>query len=632
MPRTFPVVVLHASVAVSALCLRPACAWEFPALPEAARTPTADVPAAADPRGYPDAEGFRTRVGAVVRTLSVEDLATWRRGYFAGGDPGKYLPGAAIARLMADPQDPEALRYQNDDRSYREHYHFAAVNWARFLPLYGQTALTDETRRKLADAFHAFNYLQVGGTENHRTMWMTSANVLPCFLGVGSNRQSREETLANAKRQLRDYVKGLYFAGSGEWDSSTYLMFTVNGLLNIYDFSPDPECRLLAQAGLDLMVAGYALKYTGGIFCGPNQRGHAKRPYETIADQTGFLWWGPDAPDNAAKRDYRYALHAATSAWRPGPALTAIARRRLPNLPAEQRNSKANYWYGQRIEPRAGATQESLWIAPDLTMGSLWNAHASQHTRFMIAVDTPTGAVAFTGGHPRQCDHNARKTGLGFRDGTGRYVQSAQWGDTYLCMALVPDEEEADYAYFAYPPSCQPEDFEGWTLFRTSTAVVAVRALGGAQERAATPPDKAGARDPILKFSGRRTGFFVVVGGADLPAKLADRVPDTSRFASDLTVAWRTADGQRVAATFDPDPAGDLHGNRACRFAVAGVPQDLASWPIFGGPFVRQTPGRLEVTDGRDGFAVDFWGDMPRYEQSDFSLNPEQSPCRGAVL
>ena len=74
-----------------------------------------------------------------------------------------------------------------------------AKDWARFMPLYGSTALTDETRLKLADAFHAYNYLRVGGTENHRTMWMTSANVLPHFLGVGSNRQSREEAIATAK-------------------------------------------------------------------------------------------------------------------------------------------------------------------------------------------------------------------------------------------------------------------------------------------------------------------------------------------------------------------------------------------------------------------------------------------------
>jgi hypothetical protein len=572
-----------------------------------------EVPAAADPRGYPDADGLRTRADAVLRTLAAEDLGTWRRGYFAGGDPGKYLPGAAMSRLMLDPADAEARRYMNDDRSYREHYHFAAVNWARFYPLYGATALTNETRKRLVDVFKGYNYLDVGGTENHRTMWMTSANVLPHFLGVGTNHRSLSETLAEAKRQLRRYVKGLYAAGPGEWDSSTYLMFTVNGLLNIYDFSPDPECRQLAQAGLDILVAAYALKYTDGIFCGPHQRGHARRPHETIADQTGYLWWGSHAAAADAKRDYRYAVPALTSAWRPGAVLTAIARRDIVGLPVEQRNSKANYWYGQKLEPKAGVTQESLWIAPQLTLGSLWNAHASQHTRFMIAAETPAGAVTFTGGHPRQSDHTGQKTGLGFRDGTGRYVQSAQLGDTYLAMALVPDADEADYAYFAYPPECVPETQGDWTLFRAGESVVAVHALGMAAELATTPPDKKGVTEPLLRFRGRRTGFFVVVGGAELPAALAQRVPDTRRFETDLVVAWRTADGRSATAAFNPDPNGDLHGDRACRFAVDGAPVDLSAWSIFGGPFVRQTPGRLQVSDGKRGFAVDFTGDLPVY-------------------
>lgn len=600
-------------VAVSALCPALLSAWEFPALPEAARTPPAPVPETADPRGYPDADGLRHRADAILRTLGTEDLAKWRSGYFTGGDPGKYLPGAAIARLILDPADVEARRYMNDDRSYREHYHFAAVNWARFYPLFGEQVLTPDIRAKLAAAVKGYNYLDVGGTENHRTMWMTSANVLPHFLGVGTNHRSQSETLAEAKRQLRAYVKGLYMAGPGEWDSSTYLMFTVNGLLNIYDFSPDPECRLLAQAGLDVLVAAYALKYTDGIFCAPHQRGHAKRPHETIADQTGFVWWGSTSAATEAKRDYRYALHAITSAWRPGPVLSAIARRQVSGLPVEQRNSKANYWLGQKIAPVASVTQETLWITPHLTMGSLWNAHASQHTRFMIVARTPAGAVAFTGGHPRQSDHTGAKTGLGFRDGTGRYVQSAQLDDTFLCMARVPDDDEADYAYFVYPTECAPETQGDWTLFRAGDAVVAVHPLVGTVERTTTPPDKKGVSEPMLRFKGRRTGFFVVVGGAELPATLTARAPDTRGFDTDTTVSWTMADGRAARATFDPDPKGDRHGDRACRFAVNSQPVDLSAWLIFGGPFVRQTPGRLQVSDGTRGFSVDFTGELPQY-------------------
>lgn len=609
---------LSLSLALSTLLLPQlqAQSWSFPELPEAAATPPTAVPQGADPRKYDDAEGFNRRSDAILQTLATEDLSRWRTGYFSGGDPGKYLPGAAMSRLILDDQDPEALEYMNDDRSPREHYHFAAVNMGRFYPLFGKSVFTEESEEAFKTAFHRFNYLHVGGTENHRTMWMTTANVLPAWLHTGSNFQGEEETLAEAKQQLKQYVKGLYMAGPGEWDSSTYAVYTINGLLNIYDFSPDPECRLLAQAGLDVMVAAYALKYTDGIFCGPNQRGHYPRPHQGYTDQTGFVWWGSSSDREDTPRGYRYALHAITSAWKPGPVLNHIAHKKLPTFPVEQNNSKPNYWYGQKIPPVPGATHETLWITPTLTMGSLWDGHSSQHTRFMISVARENGGISFTGGHPRRSDHNNKKVGLGFTDGISRYCQSAQVGDTYLSMALVPEDEEADYAFFSYPEACPPKTLGDWTCFEAGKNIIAVHALNGTPaELTEVPTGRKNKMLPIVKFPGRKTGFFVVVGGPELlePETLAKRVPDLSRFASDMSISWTAGDGRRVSATFAPDPAGDLHGSRLLRASINDQAIDFPSWSIYGGPYVRQTPGLLEVTDGKDGFAVDFTGELPVY-------------------
>lgn len=75
-------------------------------------------------------------------------------------------------------------------------------------------------------------------------MGYSTALVLPHYLdGDGIlGRMPKDAVLRKMKGWLRSYVKGLYAAGQGEWDSSTYLMFDVNGMLNVYDFSPDPEC------------------------------------------------------------------------------------------------------------------------------------------------------------------------------------------------------------------------------------------------------------------------------------------------------------------------------------------------------------------------------------------------------
>ena len=176
--------------------------WKIPS-PLTAVHPGAKEAPASNPATYPDEKGFQKRAGIIVEGLATSELAQWRRGYFTGGDPGKYLPGPAMAKLMRDPDDAQARRFMNDERSYREHYHFAAVNWARFLPLFGD-ALTPETKTKLAQQAGRFTaYLNGGGTENHKTMWWTSANVLPHYLQGGRLAlKDKDDALAEAKRQL----------------------------------------------------------------------------------------------------------------------------------------------------------------------------------------------------------------------------------------------------------------------------------------------------------------------------------------------------------------------------------------------------------------------------------------------
>lgn len=566
---------------------------------------------------FPDEEGFQARRQVLIEGVATGDLGRWRRGFFTGGDPGKYLPLHAMAKLILDPEDPEPARYMNDNRSYREHYHFAALNWTRFWGLFPEV-ITDDIRARYIQQMHAYNYLNQGGTENHKTQWWTSANVLPHLLNAGTNRLSPEETLRRAHQILLNYVRGLFAAGKGEWDSSTYLMFDAHGLMNIYDFSPNEEARLLARAGLDWKIAAFALKYTDGIFTAPNQRGFAEFPFQSISDQTGFLWWGGNRELTAQDtRHFRYAMHAATSSWRPNEIITNIATRNLVGLPAEQRNSKPNYWHGHNAEPRPGQSHETVFLHERFTMGSLWNAHASQHSRFQIAVSTGNGAVSFTGGHPRRSDHTSRKTDIGFRDGNGRFVQSVQRGPVFLAMARAPEEEEHAYTFFTIPEGREPREIGGWQVFDVEGIQVAVRPLLGETVRGQTPPDRRGNTQPLLTFPGHDSGFLVWVldSAEDLEARLAAVELDASAFLASGRVSVRVPEVTEIVATFNPDPNGDLHGNRAADAVIDGERVNLADWPIYGGPFVQQTPGVLTVSDGRNAFRIDFTGDLPVYSE-----------------
>jgi hypothetical protein len=593
-----------------------ALAWKIPT-PATTEHPGAKEAPTSDPRTYPDPDGFKSRSEIILKGVANNDLQKWRTGYFAGGDPGKYLPGSAMAKLILNPDDADARKYMNDDRSPNEHYHFACVNWSRFLPLFGDV-LTDATKRKFAESGAKYgSYLSPSGTENHKLMWVTSANVLPHFMEGGRlSNHPKEAALAKAKQMLKSYVKNLYQAGQGEWDSSTYLMFDVNGFLNIYDFSPDQESRLLAKAALDWYMTGYALKYCDGAFTAPNQRGFADGHVKTIGDQTGWLWWGSRGTlTSDDTRHFLYTLAPITSGWRPNNVICNIALRQLPELPFDARNTKANYWYGQNIEPRPGAYHETLHISKEFTIGTLWNGHGSQITRLMVAVSTDKGAVTITGGNPRTSDHTGAKTGIKFKDGTGRYTQFAQHGPVVISMSNTPDDDkEAAFSYISLPADTKVAETAGWTTLTIGNTVIAVYPLGGNIETVTSEPDKKGETFKYLKIPGHKTGFVLHVLAADGKTKPGIVKVDASKFASNMEVSCTNPDGQLITMKFNPDPAGDAHGNRLAEVTVAGKKVNHSEWTVFASRYVQADKGVLSVNDGREGFLVDFTGDLPTYK------------------
>lgn len=597
--------------------------WTLPT-PETTEHPGAAEAPASSPLTYPDPEGFLARRQIVFEGVSDGDLNTWRRGYFTGGDPGKYLPGHAMARLVIGVEDPDIRRLYNDNRSVREHYHFAALNWGRFLPIFGDYILTPEKRAELAERAAGYTaYHSGGGTENHVTQWRTQLPVLPHYLeGSGMiGRRSKEQVTRDGREWLRGYVRGIFAGGNGEWDSSTYIMFTMNGLMNIYDFSPDEEARLIAKAGLDWFATAYALKYRDGIFAAPQQRGFANRPHGTIADETGFIWFGSNAPITARDtRGWRYTSHAGTSGYRPNEVIVNLARKNLPGLPATFHNTKPNYW-GTTGSPRRSVYHETVHLGETFTLSSLWNGHGGQISRMSLIIDSPEGGVAFSGGHPRQSDHNGNKRGIGFADGTSRYTQTVQAGAALISLSHAPEDEEHTYAYFRVPDGVELErttvgDHTVWAhaVGRTVLALFPV----GDGEPEHTEHGEGRRRAEFLRIPGRTAGFVLQVLEDVDPAQAAEAIAqstlDTSRLAEHLEVTYTDPEGTRLMMRFNPDPNGDMHGNRAAHAEINGDAVVFGQRPVYDGPFVHQDGGVLTVNDGRQGFIIDFTGDLPVYK------------------
>ena len=595
--------------------------WTLPD-PATATHPGADTAPASSPTTFPE-DGWAERRQNVLEGVADNNLQTWRRGFFTGGDPGKYLPGHAMAKLLIGQEDPDIVRLYNDDRSVREHYHFAAHNWGRFLPIFGEHILTEEKQQELAQRAAAYTaYHSGGGTENHVTQWRTQLPVLPHYLvGNGSiGRRSKDDVLNVGKEWLRGYVRGIFAAGNGEWDSSTYIIYTMNGLMNIYDFSPDEEVRLMAKAGLDWFATAYALKYRDGIFAAPQQRGFAARPHASNTDQTGYLWFGSNAEITPRDtRGWRYTLHAITSAYRPNRVIVDLAQKNLPGLPATFHNTKPNYW-GTSGTPRPSLHHETVHLGETYTLSSLWNLHGGQISRMSLIIDSPNGGVAFSGGHPRRSDHEGTKTGIGFADGTGRFTQTAQYKDALISLSHAPEGEEHQYAYFRMEEGydLSPTEIGGqtwWTIRVADTFVGVLPITDGEPEITTHGEGRRQAR--FLRIPGRTAGFVLQVlenmDDDEATAALERAALDTGNLAENLELAYTTPAGDTVRMRFNPDPNGDRHGHRAAHTEINGERFELGQRPVFDGPFVHQADGVLRVNNGREGFEIDFTGDLPVY-------------------
>jgi hypothetical protein len=622
--REIPLIL---SVALLAATAGPCLAADYKPLdPQDTEPPAAEAAPAASPLTYDDPEGFEQRAERIVRACATVDLKKYRTGYFSGGDPGKYLPLHAMARLLLNGDDAQALKYLNDERAPTQHYHFAAVNWARLVPLFGEALEPDTLVTFTQKAAGRNSYISTHGrgTENHHVMQLTSGVVLPDYLNTrrfGGTDTARAK--AKAKQWLRWYVRNLYHYGQGEWDSSTYVMFDLNGMLNIYDFSKDPECRLLARAALDWYAMALALKYVNGMHAGPKERGWTARAFDSIGDQTCWLWWGSTGdPGDRDLSGFRYAIHPITSSWRPNKVLCNLARREVTPLPAEYRNAKPNYWHGldkPPIRPRANVSQESLHVTEHYTLGTTWWAEdvCTQLVRLQLGAKTRDGAVGFTGsapgsynGKPRyrsgQGTHIIRKSMSVDPKTVATYVQYCQVGPTAICMAVFPAPADEKFTYFSRP--VEFIEYGEWRAARAGNAFIGVRPLSGEIEERTL-----GGKLPAMVFPGERSGFVLHTadtnrfsGLSDFCAALETTPVDLSAWDREAKVTCDTMDGRTVEMQH-------RRGKDHAAVRINGREVDYANWPVYDGPHVRQADGVLTVTDGTDGFVVDFSGQMPEY-------------------
>jgi hypothetical protein len=404
-----------------------------------------------------------------------------------GGDPLKKDLPPATARLLLEPDHALARAYLSIPASTRQQYHFAAKNWARFYPLLATTmgkAWRDQFHRSVADYREARrpsdgpdrenlpmshphdligepghllggNTLD-GGTENHKTMWRTSALVyaqqFPDSARISGYTVA--ETKALVRPMIADYLDRLLLTGNGEYDSQIYYPHTLEGFFNLYDYSTDPELKAYARFALDYFFATYGLKVVDGAVAGAQKRGYI--PHEAAGEMEQIIWAFFDHTSRDMK-EVELPLQQVLTTYRPNKIIYDIYRERL-DYPFSLRASRPLYHMD-----RANVFQESFYRSRNFGLGNAYMAivdNPNQQIVWSLVARGTDGPLAFGGGQQFAQTFT----------GHSPYTQTAHDRGTLLLLTAdsrIPAEEVGEVRVagnranpWHLPDSAQVGDFE----------------------------------------------------------------------------------------------------------------------------------------------------------------------------
>lgn len=408
-----------------------------------------------------------------------------------GGDPLKYDLPPATACMLLGRKTKEVKSFLSIPGNLSQQYHFAAKNWVRFYALLADTmggvwklklqhavANYNEYTRVTDDGKHSLKlsyphnlvgqtaYLLGGnaidgGTENHKIMWRTSgllyAQLFPDTAKISGTPAPKAAQLT--KEILRDFLKKLLISGNGEYDSEIYYPHSIESLLNLYDFSPDAETRLLAKFALDYYFATYGLKTVDGMIAGAQKRGYLcnGKPSEMEL----MLW----AFAGVGSLDYKNAeipIHIATTTYRPNKVILNIIQKKI-SLPFESKMSRPFYHMD-----KAFAFAESFYCSQNYALGNVQNSivdNPNQQMIWSLVTKGQSHTLCFSGGQPLR----------GSTSGHSPYSQTLHSKGTMIVMT-APTKldakidttfpptpvgfERANYWHLAFAE--QPKDFEAY--------------------------------------------------------------------------------------------------------------------------------------------------------------------------
>lgn len=623
-----------------------------------------------------------------------------------GGDPLKYDLPPATASLLLNHDTLRAKAFLSIPGNLRQQYHFACKNWARFYPLLSDKMgerwksefvkyvaeytegrrPSDGPDRELKPLANAHNLIGQpgyllggnpldGGTENHKTMWRTSAllysQLFPDTAKISGYPVKEAEQLT--KEMLRDYLKRLLITGNGEYDSQIYYPHSIEGFLNLYDFSPDEETRLLAKFALDYYFVTYGLKVIDGGIAGAQKRGYLTG--SSSSEMEAMLWAFFNKTSRNMK-DESVTIQQATTKYRPNQVICNIVNKNL-KTPFEARMSRPFY---HMDHPHAFA--ETFFCSDSYAMGNIQMTivdNPNQQMVWSVVTKGENMPLCFSGGQPLR----------GSTSGHSPYTQTMQSKGTLILLTtptqmvanpdtalapnyskakrdnlwLLPESEQGKnyearnrqkYAskelhsvekpqndsveeierfwneskgsassWFYFPQQLAPKEADGNFFFETKELFLAVIPLAkGAyifNPKTNTKSQKFFADCGLLVIPGTISGYIVETGEKSeyrtiqnfSQAIIQKTKLDDSKLESSLELNYQSLSGDKLKMIYNRE------GLR-CRAAINGKTQDwdkFTKGAVYVSPYLKIKDGMMKVSDGEESYQVDFRGNIPVYQE-----------------
>lgn len=322
--------------------------------------------------------GFRNRAQRLTdRVADVYAFVAPGRDGASGSvpDPEKYNWPAVIARFHKYCLDDSVANLRINTFQNNAPFHFTLVGMARIMGQYGNATKMRELRLKYLDEVwgrtDSYNAWTSEGTENHTNMCRTSGYLYAQYsLEYGTRYPNAAQRIIDMKGWIRHYAERLYSVGNGEWNSSTYTVYSIIGWLNLYDLAKDPEVKNIAKAVLDYYTAEMALHYTQGFQAGAESRGSSTVSTRSGTDFLCWLWFGdnpaysnPNGGSFFTGNDFIQSIHAAVSDYRPNTIAVKLALKQIGF--GNYKNARPSYLLDTPKE-----VKQNLFISNNFTLGS----------------------------------------------------------------------------------------------------------------------------------------------------------------------------------------------------------------------------------------------------------------------